>query len=157
MDEDESVLEVQRLSLRWLVRLAVLALLSVEGPMHGYGIYKRLLEVFSRARLISPSLVYMVVSELIREGLLEEAGFEPNAPSGGRKILRITERGMNYLAEQGGLAWRMLGELVKLLSEGELKARVEIGDYGGVVDAAAEVKRLAEDLAKVASKYLGEH
>ncbi len=148
--------EAPRLSLRWLVRLSVLALLATEGPMHGYAIYKRLLEVFARARMISASLVYTVLSELESEGMIEEAGFVEGAPSGGRRLLRITEKGFNYLAEQGAMAWRLFAELAVLVARGEAKARMELGDYGGLLNLAGEAKRYAEKLEEIASSIVGE-
>ncbi|AEM38136.1 transcriptional regulator PadR family protein [Pyrolobus fumarii 1A] len=148
--------EAPRLSLRWIVRLAVLALLASQGPMHGYAIYKRLLSIFARARLISPSLVYTVLSELEQEELVEEAGFVEGAPSGGRRLLRITEKGLNHLAEHGGMAWRLFGELLVLLVQGEAEARLQIGDYGGLVNLAGEVIGLSEKLRKIGERVLPE-
>ncbi len=150
-----SLQEAPRLSLRWLVRLSVLALLATEGPMHGYAIYKRLLEVFARARMISASLVYTVLSELESEGLIEEAGFVEGAPSGGRRLLRVTEKGLNHLAEQGAMAWRLFAELALLLARGEARARVQLGDYGGLLNLAGEAKRVAERFSGLASEVIG--
>ena len=148
--------EAPRLSLRWVVKTAVLALLAAEGPMHGYAIYKRLLAVFSRARLLSPSLVYTILSELEREGMVEEAGFEEGAPSGGRRLLRVTQRGLLYLAEQASLAWRLFADLAAMLAEGEATARLQLGDYGGLITVASDAEAYAERLRSLAAKILGE-
>ncbi len=146
--------EPPRLSTRWLVRLAILALLARNGPMHGYAIYKRLLEMFSRVKLISMSLVYTVLSELEKEGLIEAKGFEPDAPSGGRKLLAPTERGLVYLAEHGSGAWRLLADIAALIAEGEAQARLELGDYGGLLNIAGDAARTASRFRDIASKLL---
>ena len=146
--------EAPRLSLRWIVRLAILALLASEGRMHGYALYKRLLAVFSRARLVSPSLVYTVISELEKAGMIKEAGFVEGAPSGGRRLLEITERGLSYLAEQGGLAWRLFADLAAMIAEGEMLARLHLGDYGGLLNIAGDAASTAERFQRIASKIL---
>ncbi len=146
--------ESPRLSTRWLVRLAILALLAREGPLHGYAIYKRLLEMFSRVKLISMSLVYTVLSELEKEGLITARSYEPNAPSGGRKLLEVTERGLVYLAEHGSGAWRLLAEIAALIAEGEAQARIALGDYGGVLNVVGEASKTASRFKDIASRLI---
>lgn len=71
----------------------------IEGPMHGYGIMKKLKEITGLTP--SPGHMYLLLRKLEREGLIEV----DVVSSGGRrmKIYRISDKGREFLKSRSDL------------------------------------------------------
>jgi DNA-binding PadR family transcriptional regulator len=76
------------------VRAAVLALLA-EEPQHGYAVIGQLAERSGGLWRPSPGSIYPVLAQLEEEGLVTSDSTE------GRKVFRLTEAGVAYVAEHG--------------------------------------------------------
>jgi DNA-binding PadR family transcriptional regulator len=76
------------------VRAAVLALLA-EEPQHGYAVIGQLAERSGGLWRPSPGSIYPVLAQLEEEGLVTSDSAE------GRKVFRLTEAGVAYVAEHG--------------------------------------------------------
>ena len=76
------------------VRAAVLALLA-EEPQHGYAVIGQLAERSGGLWRPSPGSIYPVLAQLEEEGLVTSDATE------GRKVFRLTEAGVAYVAEHG--------------------------------------------------------
>jgi DNA-binding PadR family transcriptional regulator len=76
------------------VRAAVLALLA-EEPQHGYAVIGQLAERSGGLWRPSPGSIYPVLAQLEDEGLVTSDSTE------GRKVFRLTEAGVAYVAEHG--------------------------------------------------------
>jgi DNA-binding PadR family transcriptional regulator len=92
---------------------AVLGLLQ-DSPMHGYELRKRLNGVLGTFRAISYGSLYPCLKDLLRQGLIEEAGpADAGAPAlSGRRakvVYRLTAEGKEHFAEllddSGPQAW----------------------------------------------------
>ncbi|MEM0005976.1 MAG: PadR family transcriptional regulator [Ignisphaera sp.] len=83
---------------RGLAKAFVLRIL-VEGPMHGYGIMKRVREI--TGFVPSPGHIYLLLRKLEREGLVEVS----LSYIGGRrvKIYRLSDRGREFLEDNKDL------------------------------------------------------
>ncbi len=80
------------------MRAFVLRILT-EGPMHGYGIMRKLKEITGFTP--SPGHMYLLLRRLEREGLIE---VEAVSSSGRRmKIYRISDKGREFLKSRGDL------------------------------------------------------
>lgn len=96
-----------------VLEFAVLGLLQ-DSPMHGYELRKRLNGVLGTFRAISYGSLYPCLKNLLRRGLIEEAGpADAGAPTlSGRRakvVYRLTAEGKEHLAEllddSGPQAW----------------------------------------------------
>jgi DNA-binding PadR family transcriptional regulator len=76
------------------VRAAVLALLA-EEPQHGYAVNGQLAERSGGLWRPSPGSIYPVLAQLEQEGLVTSDATE------GRKVFRLTDAGVAYVAEHG--------------------------------------------------------
>lgn len=94
-DPDQTRRELLRASLE-LVALAVL----VDGPVHGYGLQRRLMELGGRK--LPPGTLYPLLHRLEAQGLIE-ASWGPGRTRP-RKHYRLTDTGRQRL-RQGGGAW----------------------------------------------------
>lgn len=84
------------------VRAAILDVLATE-PMNGYQVIQQIAERSGGAWKPSPGSVYPTLQQLEDEGLVEGTEVE------GRRVLRLTEDGRAYVAENGDLladTWR---------------------------------------------------
>jgi DNA-binding PadR family transcriptional regulator len=88
------------------LRLIILALLS-EKPRHGYEIIKALEEHSSGIYTPSPGMVYPALT------YLEEMGYAVAEPDGSKRLYRITEAGVAYLAEHRRSADETLEQLAR--------------------------------------------
>jgi DNA-binding PadR family transcriptional regulator len=93
MGKDEPRSAVSELPLPPHVFEILLAL--SDGPIHGYGIVKKVGEQSGGTVALSTSSLYAALGKLSDRGLVEEAGEEGALPSGGppRRRFRITGHG----------------------------------------------------------------
>lgn len=78
-------------------------LLSLSGgPMHGYRIIRDIEERTSGRVSLSTSTLYGGIRQLLRDGLVADAGSRPDEGSGGppRRYYRITEHGLGVAREE---------------------------------------------------------
>ena len=100
---------------RGMFRLLVLYLLR-EEPLHGYGLMQKMKSLF-KGYSPSPGVVYPLLRELVKKGLVEVAIEEGRR---GKKMYRITEEGLKFLEEHMGDAEKVythakaLGEFFEL-------------------------------------------
>jgi DNA-binding PadR family transcriptional regulator len=88
------------------VRAAILDMLAVE-PMNGYQIIQQIAERTGGAWKPSPGSVYPTVQQLEDEGLVE------GADGGGRRLLRLTDAGRDYVEahpEELAATWKAFDE-----------------------------------------------
>jgi DNA-binding PadR family transcriptional regulator len=107
------------------VRVAILAVLSDE-PLNGYQVIGQIADRTGGAWRPSPGSVYPTISQLEDEGLIE------SDDERGRRTLRLTEAGRDYLAEHGA----EVAELWAPFEGDQGHARAEKDD-GAPVDYAA--------------------
>ena len=109
------------------VRAAILDVLAVE-PMNGYQIIQQIAERSGGAWKPSPGSVYPTVQQLEDEGLVE------GSEGSGRRLLRLTEAGQDYVAEhpdEMADTWRTFDEPAPDQGPGDLKP--VIGQVMGAV------------------------
>ncbi len=97
------------------LRLVVLGLIA-EQPRHGYDIIRALKDRFHGAYSPSPGSIYPMLQ------MLQDAGFATSRDEGGKRLISITESGLDYLAENAA-------ELAKLRERME-QASAPMGDAG---------------------------
>lgn len=68
-----------------------------EGPLHGYGIVKRVEENTEGRVELAPSLLYRRLRRLLEEGLVEEGEERPGDRGRPRQEYRITSEGAALL------------------------------------------------------------
>ena len=109
------------------VRAAILDVLAVE-PMNGYQIIQQIAERSGGAWKPSPGSVYPTVQQLEDEGLVEAHDGE------GRRLLRLSEEGRQYVEEHPdelAATWRPFDEAGEEEGSGDLKP--VIGQVMGAV------------------------
>ena len=109
------------------VRSAILDVLAVE-PMNGYQIIQQIAERSGGAWKPSPGSVYPTVQQLEDEGLVEAHDGE------GRRLLRLSEEGRQYVEEHPdelAATWRPFDEAGEEEGSGDLKP--VIGQVMGAV------------------------
>jgi DNA-binding PadR family transcriptional regulator len=74
------------------LRLVVLGLIA-EQPRHGYDIIRALKERFQGAYSPSPGSIYPMLQ------LLQDAGLVTAAEEGSKRLISVTEAGLDYLAD----------------------------------------------------------
>ncbi|CAN5225328.1 PadR family transcriptional regulator [soil metagenome] len=97
------------------VRAAILDVLAVE-PMNGYQVIQQIAERSAGAWKPSPGSVYPTVQQLEDEGLVEGTDSE------GRRLLRLTDAGREYVEEHPdelAATWRAFDDAAAAESEAE--------------------------------------
>ncbi len=79
--------------IRGMVQYLILYVLR-DGPLHGYGIMKKVSELFGLGYTPSSGVLYPALKSLMEEGLVEAR------VEGRRKIYQITEKGLRVLEEK---------------------------------------------------------
>ncbi|OZE95465.1 PadR family transcriptional regulator [Rhodococcoides fascians] len=80
-----------------MLELTILGFLS-EGPLHGYELKRRVIQLTGYARPVSDGTLYPAIKRMERDGLLERKA-EPGAGPA-RYVLTITATGHNELLER---------------------------------------------------------
>lgn len=96
------------------VQLSILLVLRT-GPLHGYGIMKRVNDQFGRRELVGPGTLYRTLKEMREAGLIEPTDPPPNEEDvdGRRQYYRLSERGEDVVEAEAR-------RLVTLLHEARL-------------------------------------
>lgn len=77
-----------------VVRLLVLGVIRMRGPVHGYAVHRELVawrvETWTR---VKPGSIYHALKQLSKEGLLQDMGTEESTEGPGRTLYSLTPRG----------------------------------------------------------------
>ncbi len=84
--------DVGLIRIRGMFKHLVLYVLK-DGPLHGYGIMKKISELLQSDYMPSPGIVYPTLQ------MLEDMGLVESRVEGRRKVYRLTEEGMKVLRE----------------------------------------------------------
>ncbi len=148
---------------RGIIRLLILYVLR-EKPLHGYGIMKELKEIMGK--MPGPGNIYPQIRYLLHKNYIE---IHEEAKKGRRrKVYRITEKGLEYLAENMDMvneAIEMFSRLKHLFDYGfreimaELWVLIKVWDKISDEDKAnirEILNRMKEEIAKILVKYTRE-
>ncbi len=157
-----SVLDVYA-KYRGIIRLLILYVLR-EKPLHGYGIMKELKEIMGK--MPGPGNIYPQIRYLLHKNYIEI--HEEVKEGRRRKVYRITEKGLEYLAENMDMvneAIEMFSRLKHILDYGfreimaELWVLIKVWDKISDEDKAnirEILNRMKEEIAKILVKYTRE-
>ncbi len=157
-----SVLDVYA-KYRGIIRLLILYVLS-KKPLHGYGIMKELKEIMGK--MPGPGNIYPQIRYLLRKNYIEI--HEEVRQGRKRKVYRITEKGLEYLAEnmdRVNEAIEMFSRLKHLFDCGfreimaELWVLIKVWDKLSDKDKAYVKEilgRMKEEIAKILVRYTRE-
>lgn len=95
------------------LRSLVLYLIALNGEMHGYEIMKKISELTLNLWKPSPSTLYLVLDNLVKEGLLERS-IEYRGKLKRIKY-RITSKGIEILRISSDLSLRVMYQIIELL------------------------------------------
>ena len=119
--------------IRGMFRHLVLYVLK-DGPLHGYGIMKRISELLQSDYTPSPGIVYPTLQ------MLEDMGLVESRVEGRRKVYRLTEDGMKVLRENIHEVEEFIRRIRHLRS---------ILEDLGIIDLLSAIKTIYENLTSI--------
>lgn len=129
------------------LRNLVLYLIALNGEMHGYEIMKKISELTLNLWKPSPSTLYMVLDNLVKEGLLERSIEYRGRLK--RIRYRITSKGIEILKISSDLSLRIMYQIIELLELLNKKIKkVKVGE--NVLDRS-DLEKQIELLEKIRS------
>lgn len=98
--------------------LMVLKTLEVMGPMHGYGIARRIEQISEEALAINQGTIYLCLIRLVQKGWIDSAwGTSENNRKA--KFYSISKSGKKQLAEETRNWERVSSVIARVLEQGE--------------------------------------
>jgi PadR family transcriptional regulator PadR len=98
--------------------LMILQTLDAMGPLHGWGIARRIEQVSENALFLNQGTIYPALIRLEQQGCISsEWGASENNRKA--KFFRITKRGRYQLKKETAEWWRMSGIMSRLLKHSE--------------------------------------
>ena len=95
--------------------LMVLKTLEAMGPMHGYGIARRIEQVSDEALQINQGTIYLCLIRLVQKGLID-ASWGTSENNRKAKFYAISKAGRKQLAEEARNWERVSGVIDRLLT-----------------------------------------
>ena len=95
--------------------LMVLKTLDAMGPMHGYGIARRIEQVSDAALQINQGTIYLCLIRLVQKGLIE-ASWGTSENNRKAKFYAISKAGKKQLVEEARNWERISGVIERLLT-----------------------------------------
>ena len=95
--------------------LMVLKTLDAMGPMHGYGIARRIEQISEAALQINQGTIYLCLIRLVQKGWIESA-WGTSANNRKAKFYSISKAGKKQLAEETRNWARMAGVMDRVLN-----------------------------------------
>ncbi|WFO74704.1 PadR family transcriptional regulator [Desulfurococcaceae archaeon MEX13E-LK6-19] len=127
------------------LRNLVLQLIALYGEMHGYEIMKKIEEITMGFWKPSTSTLYMVLDNLVKEGLLESR--EEYRGKIKRVKYRITEKGLEILRMSIGTTLEILYQIIEKLED--LNKKLKTAKPGKKLITPEDIKRHIETLKKI--------
>ncbi len=135
-----------------LLRFLILSHALIHGRTYGYGVLKEVVKLSDGAWHPSVGTIYKVISELVSEGHLREAGKEVCK---GRQVVYyvITEAGIRELKRIADWVLRRVGTGVKFLTMLYAEMIKSGVDFNEVKDAVNAFKEMEEVIGKFLREY----
>ncbi len=95
------------------LRALILELIALHGEMHGYEIMKRISEITMNLWKPGTSTLYMVLDNLVKDGLLERR--EEYRGRMKRVRYRVTERGLEILSVSTDMTLKIMYQVIERL------------------------------------------
>ncbi len=127
------------------LRSLVLQLIALHGEMHGYEIMKKIEEITLGLWKPSTSTLYMILDNLVKEGLLEPR--EEYRGKVRRIRYKVTEKGLEIIRMTVGTTLEILYQIISRLEE--LNKKLRTAKPGRKLITPEDIKKQIEVLKKI--------